>query len=77
MKGQTKLYVEFHGVLSEFELFVEEVSMKKIPITYNIFFIDTSCTSVGEEEGPVYEEDTPATHLEKNHKIQQIHIFGK
>ena len=26
---------------------VEEVSQKKIPITYNIFFCDTSSTSVG------------------------------
>ena len=49
--------------------------MKKKPITYNIFFIDTSSTSVAEEEGPVYEKDTPVTHIEKIHKIQQIHIF--
>ena len=50
--------------------------MKKITITYNIFFIDTSFKSVAEEEGPVYKEDTPATHLEKIHKIQQIFFFG-
>ena len=77
MKGQTKLYVEFHGVLSEFELFVEEVSMKKIPITYNIFFIDTSSTSVAEEEGPVYEEDTPATQLEKIIKFSKYVFLGR
>ena len=41
---------------------IEELSMKKIPITYNIFFCDTSPTSVAEEEGPVAEEDTLA-HL--------------
>ena len=32
---------------------VEEVSKKKIPIIYNIFFYDTSSTSVIKEEGPV------------------------
>ena len=32
---------------------VEEVSKKKIPITYNIFFYNTSSTSVIKEEGPV------------------------
>ena len=32
---------------------VEEVSKKKIPITYNIFFYDTSSTSVIKEKGPV------------------------
>ena len=50
--------------------------MKKKPITYNIFFIDTSSTSVAEEEGPVYEEDTPVTQIEKIHKIMQIHILS-
>ena len=32
---------------------VEEVYKKKIPITYNIFFYNTSSASVIKEEGPV------------------------
>ena len=39
---------------------VEEVLQKKIRIAYNIFFCDTSSTSVAEEEAPVTEEDTLA-----------------
>ena len=38
---------------------VEEVSKKKIPITYNIFFYDTSSASVIKEEDHVEKEDTP------------------
>ena len=37
----------------QLKILVEEVSKKKIPITYNIFFYDTSSTSVIKEEGPV------------------------
>ena len=36
----------------------EEVSQKKIPISYNIFFCGTSSTSVAEEEAPATEEYT-------------------
>ena len=43
-------------------LYVEEVSQKKILISYNIFFCGTSSTSVAEEEAPATEEDT-LTHM--------------
>ena len=44
--------------------FVEEVSQKEIPISYNIFFCGTFSTSAAEEEAPSKEEDTLA-HMGK------------
>ena len=50
--------------LKDGEKLLEEVSQKKIPIFYNIFFCGTSSTSAAEEEAPVTEEDTLA-HMGK------------
>ena len=49
---------------TERKILVEEVSQKKI--AYDIFFCDTSSTSVTKEEAPVAEGDTVAQTWKKD-----------
>ena len=54
---------------------IEEVSQKKIPISYNIIFCGTSSTSVAEEEAPATEEDTLA-HMGKGNRTTADLRYG-
>ena len=74
----TNLKINFQRKFNEKKTFfcIEEVPQKKIPISYNIFFCDTSSTSASEEEAPATEEDTLA-HMGKGLSINEdTHFWG-